>query len=299
MKTANRHKSVSCRPGPCLAVVLIILLGAGCSTSRLATGAMVPVLENARDAALSSRDIRTFEDAAPANIFLLEGLIRTDPNNVRLRLNAAMLYFSYAFAFVEDNDLDYASLLYLKGFEHGRAALFRNKKVEPGWEGTVQTFTDMTGHLRTEDVPASVWTAANWSQFISLHLDSTAVLVDIPRVVALLERATELDGAYFQGLPHIILGSLHAFRPPLMGGQPEQSLQNFERAFDISERKFLLTHYFFARHYCYRIQEPDTFEEALDEVLSQPADISPDYQLLNEIAKQRATQLLGEIDELF
>ncbi len=301
MKTTHRNKPVKSLWGTGLfaALALATVLTAGCSTSRLAIGAMVPVLENARDAALSSNDIRTFEDAAPANLFLMEGLIRTDPGNTRLRLSASMLYFSYAFAFVEDNDPDYASLLYLKGLDHGRAALFKNKKVEPGWQGNVQTFIDMTGYLEPKDVPAILWTAANWSQFINLHLDSSGVLVDIPRVVALLEKAVELDGAYFEGLSHIILGSLHAFRPPLMGGSSEKSLQNFERAFEISGRTFLLSHYFFARHYCYRTQDLDRFEQVLGEIVSQPSNISPDNQLLNEIAKQRAAKLLGEIDELF
>ncbi len=281
------------------ALSLVLVFAAGCSTSRLAAGAMVPILENARDASLESNDIRTFRSAAPSNIFLIEGLIRTDPKNPRLRLNASLLYFSYAFAFIEEEDESYASLLYLKGLAHGKAMLFRNKKVKERWGGNFETFNGMMEFLNKKDVPAIVWTAANWAQFISLHLDSTEVLVDIPRVTALLERAVELDGSYFEGLPHVILGSLHAFRPPLMGGRPEKSKENFDRAFAISEGKFLLSSYFFARHYCYRIQDAAMFESTLGEILSQPLSILPRYQLLNEIAKQKASQLLGEEDELF
>ncbi|MFH1754674.1 MAG: TRAP transporter TatT component family protein, partial [Candidatus Latescibacterota bacterium] len=144
-----------------------------------------------------------------------------------------------------------------------------------------------------------VWTAANWSQFISLHLDSTDVLVDIPRVMALLERAGELDGSYYEGLPHIILGSLHAFRPPLMGGSPDKSRENFERANQISQGKFLLSHVFYAKFYCYRVQDSDEFDRALNGILAEPLSILPRYRLLNEIAKQKAERLLGEKDELF
>jgi hypothetical protein len=278
---------------------LLCIFATGCSTSRLAAGAMVPVLENARDAALGSNDYKTFEAAAPSNIFLLEGLIRTDPKNPRLRLAASMLYFSYAFAFVEEQDEVYASLLYLKGLSHGQAALSRNNKTRKMWDKPVDTFNEMTQYFRKKDTPAIVWTAANWSQFISLHLDSIDVLVDIPRVTALLERAAELDGGYFEGLPHIILGSLHAFRPPLMGGSPEKSKENFERANDLSGGKFLLSDYFYAKFYCYRVQDSDEFENALNGILSKPTSILPRYRLLNEIAKQKATRLLGEEDELF
>jgi hypothetical protein len=167
------------------------------------------------------------------------------------------------------------------------------------WDEPVEKFQEMMQYFRKKDVPAIVWTAANWSQFISLHLDSTDVLVDIPRVMALLERAAELDGAYFEGLPHIILGSLHAFRPPLMGGSPEKSKANFDRAVDLSQGKFLLARYFYAKFYCYRVQDADEFENALNGILAEPLSILPRYRLLNEIAKQKAVHLLGEEDELF
>ena len=87
--------------------------GAGCSPSSLAiSSVMVPVLDNSRDAALASDDVELFRDAAPANLFLLEGLIGTEPNNVDLRVNAGILYFSYAFAFLEDINPGRASGLY-------------------------------------------------------------------------------------------------------------------------------------------------------------------------------------------
>ncbi len=260
---------------------------------------MVPVLDNARDAAMASDDLRTFEDGAAANLFLLEGLMRTDPENEKLRLNAAMLYFSYAFASHEETDPAYASQLYLKGMAHGRTALTKNKKLAGDWSVPYDEFAQSLPAMREKDVPAAVWTAANWAQFISLNLDSTAVLRDIPKVTALLERAAELDGAYFQGLPHIMIGSLHAFRPPMFGGSPEKSKANFDRAFAISGDSFLLSKYFYARYYLYRVQEGEEFARALNEVIAAPAVEDDPYRLLNLIARQKSTTLLGEIDALF
>jgi hypothetical protein len=210
-----------------------------------------------------------------------------------------MLYFSYAFSFIEEEDEAYASLLYLKGFAHGKAMLFRSRKIREMWGGSYETFTDMLKYLKKKDIPAIVWTAANWSQFISLHLDSTAVLGDIPRVTALLERSAEIEGEYFEGLPYIMLGSLHAFRPPIMGGSPEKSLENFERAFEVSQGRFLLAKYLYSRYYCYRIQDADEFESTLEWILAQQLPIYPDHRLLNEIAKRKANRLLREKDELF
>jgi hypothetical protein len=267
--------------------------------SKLAVGSMTPVLENAKTAALSSDDLITFRDASAGNLFLLEGLIETDPDNTELRLNAAMMYFSYAFAFMEEHSPGYASLLYRKGFEHGQYVLLKNKKFAQDWSMSYDDFAATLPELREKDVPAAVWTAVNWAQFISLHLDSTAVMRDIPKVTSLLERVAELDGTYFEGLVYTMIGALHAFRPPMMGGDPEASLAAFERAFEISGDSFLVSRYLYARFYLYRIQDGDAFESTLTNVIERDLSDDDPYQLLNLIAQQKSEILLGEIDELF
>jgi hypothetical protein len=144
-----------------------------------------------------------------------------------------------------------------------------------------------------------VWTAANWAQFISLHLDSTAVLRDIPKVTALLQRCAELDGSYFQGLPHVMIGCLHAFRPPMFGGSPEKSRESFEKAFAAAGESFLLPRYFFARFYLYRIQDGDQFRRVLQDVVAARETPGDEYRLLNLIARVKSRSLLGEADDLF
>jgi hypothetical protein len=276
------------------------LVASGCSTAKFSVGhVMVPVLDNARDAAMASDDLRTFQDGAAANLFLLEGLIRTDPENEHLRLNASMLYFSYAFSTHEESDPQYASQLYLKGVVHGKAILSKNKKLPTNWDVPLDQFEKAMPSLRKKDVPAAVWTAANWAQFISLHLDSTAVLRDIPKVTALLVRCTELDGSYFHGLPYVMVGSLHAFRPPMFGGSPEKSLASFNKAFEVAGKSFLLPRYFYAKFYLYRIQDGDQFRKVLGEVTVAPEPAEDPYRLLNLIARKKSSTLLGEADDLF
>jgi hypothetical protein len=279
---------------------LLLIAAAGCSPSKYAVGSvMVPVLGNARDAAFESNDLQTFRDASASNLFLLEGLIRTDPDEKELRINAAMQYFAYAFAFVEDIDPDYASILYMRGFEHGYAALARNKKLPPRPDVSFDEFEASLEHMRKKDVPAAVWASVNWAQFISLHLDSTAVLRDIPKVTGLLERAVALDPVYFEGIPHMMIATLHSFKPPMMGGDPEASAHHFAQAKEISGGAFLLADYFYARYYTYRIQDAELFEQTLQGVIGATIAPGDPYRLLNLIAKQKSEILLGEIDELF
>lgn len=271
----------------------------GCSTSRLASRAMIPIIENTRDFALSYPDVETFLAATPSNLFLIEGMIESDRGNDKLRITASMLYFSYGFTKIEDRDPGYASFLYLKGLEHASAVLKKDAAVREGWNGRLDEFESICGRIEAGDVEALTWAAANWAQFISLHLDSTAVLPDIPRVTALLERSRELDEAYFMGLSHITLGILHAFRPPMLGGDPARSLENFTRAFELSQNNFFLCHYFYAKYYCYRTQDAAAFEDTLTAIIGRSAAAAPRYRLLNEIARQKARHLLEEKDELF
>jgi hypothetical protein len=265
----------------------------------MASRAMTPIIENTKNFALSYPDVQTFLQATPSNIFLVEGTLESDPDNKQLRLTASMLYFSYAFACIEDTNEAYASYLYWRGFTHARAVLLMDSKIRAAWDKPLGDFKPLLSRFSVKDVPAIVWAAANWTQFISLHLDSTAVLPDIPRVTALLDRACELDGTYFMGLPHIILGILHAFRPPMLGGDPKASQESFAEALRISQGRFFLRDYFFAKYYCYRMQDSEAFEKSLLGVIHGSEAVLPRYRLLNAIAKEKAKRLLQQKDDIF
>jgi hypothetical protein len=282
-----------------LLVVVATVACAGCSRSGLVVGAMLPILENSKTVALASNDMRTFVDATPSNLFLLEALIQTKPEKRELREQAALLYFAYGFTFDAPEDQWYAEVLYQKGLAHGKRALQMNKKFGDAWNKPFDAFSASVRKLGDKDLPLIVWTVANWSQFVSLHLDSTDVLLDIPKLQVLLERAIEIDGEYFEGLPYMIHGSLLAFRPPLMGGDPEGSKASFDRAFAISDGKFLLASYFYAKFYCYRIQDADMFQATLEHVIAQPDTLMPEYRLLNRLAINKSAHLLQEKDDLF
>ncbi len=115
--TMNESRSTLRRTAAIIAAALFAIPSlTGCSPSKLAVGAMVPILENTKTVAFASNDMRTFNAATPSNLFLLEGLIKTEPGNRDLRVTASMLYFSYAFTFDDPADADYATMLYRKGY---------------------------------------------------------------------------------------------------------------------------------------------------------------------------------------
>jgi len=260
---------------------------------------MMPLMDNSRDAAYLSDDIRTFGDAAPSNLFMLEGMIQTDPENAELRVNAAMLYFFYAFAYMEEDDPDYASLLYGKGLDHAWLALSENCELPSDRNISFSEFEALVPSLGLDEVPAALWVSTCWAQYINLHLDETKVMRAIPKVQALVERVIELDETYFEGMPHIMQGSLHAFKPKIMGGDTDASAASFARAFAISGNSFRLSRFFYARYYTYRMMDLDLFTETLEGVINaEPVSDDP-YLLLNTIAVEKSLKLLEEADDLF
>jgi hypothetical protein len=94
-------------------------------------------------------------------------------------------------------------------------------------------------------------------------------------------------------------GTLEASKPVVTGGDPEVAREHFERAFAISERKLLIFHVFYAQYYCRSQLDEEAFDETLREVLEAPADLKPEYRLLNEVARRKASNLMEQRDDLF
>ncbi len=280
--------------------LLLLIFVAGCSPTRYSVRhVMMPLMDNARDAAYLSDDIRTFGDAAPANLFMLEGMVQTDPENAELRVNAAMLYFFYAFAYMEQDDPDYASLLYKKGLDHAWLALSDHCDLPSDRNLSFKEFEILVPSIGPDEVPAALWVATCWAQYISLHLDQTSVMRGIPKVQALLDRVIELNESYFEGMPHIMQGSLHAFKPKIMGGDTDASAASFAKAFAISGNSFQLSRFFYARYYTYRMMDVDLFTETLEGIINAEPIADDPYRLLNMIAAKKSHQLLEEADDLF
>ena len=279
---------------------LLLMALTGCSPMKYSVRhVMLPLLDNSREAAYLSDDTRTFGDAAPSNLFLLEGMIQTDPENEDLLLNTAMLYFFYGFAYMEEDDPDYASLLYSKGLTHAWTALIAGCDLPEDRGIAFTEFETLVPSIEKDQAAAAVWAAICWSQYISLHLDQTSVMRDIPKVQALLDRAIELDGNYFEGMPYVMQGALHAFKPKIMGGDTDASAASFEKAFAVSGNSFLLSRFFYARYYTYRMMDVDLFTETLNGIISaEPIEDDP-YRLLNMIAAEKSLKLLEETDDLF
>lgn len=278
---------------------LLVPVLSGCSTSKLAVGAMVPVLENTTTVALRSDDPQLVEDAIPTSLLLIEGMLETDPKNGEIARLGSMLSFAYSFAFLEFEDPVRASSFYTKGRDLGWRAL-RQPKIENAIRnGSFEELRAALPQLRSKDAPAMLWIAANWAAWTQLNLDDPTAAADFARLLPFVERLVALDELSFWGMPRILLGAVHAGRPVALGGDLKRARSEFDRAYEISDRNLLLAQVYEARTFCTQSFDADCYRKTLQEVLDHGADSLPDAQLLNQIARRDAARLLELTDEIF
>jgi hypothetical protein len=258
-----------------------------------------PILRNTTTAALRSDDPQLVGDALPTSLLLLEGMLETRPGHSDIATQAALLYFAYAFAFVEADDPQRASRLYDRGRELAWVALDKREEERAITSGTFDEVHAALARMGKGEAEPLLWVAANWAMWIQLNLEETRAAADLARVMPLAEKVAELDEERMWGLPRILLGALHAGRPVMLGGDPERARREFERAFEISGRNLLLAQVFFAKFYAVQTFDRDVFESSLREVLAAPPGTLPDAELLNQIARLMAERLLDQADEIF
>ena len=279
--------------------ILAAMFAGGCSTSRMAVDVMTPILENTTDVALRSSDPQLVGDALPTSLLLLEGMLETHPKQRDVASLLSMLYFAYGFAFVEPSDPVRASGLYARGAEVGWIGWGRREGAAAIRSGTFAELGVALEKVSRDDAAALLWVAANWGMWIQQNLHDPKAAADFARLVPLADKIAGLDEGLFWGMPRVLLGAMHASRPVLLGGNPERSADEFARAEEISEGNLLLAKVFFAKTYCVQAFDREAFEASLHAVLDAPTGMLPDAELLNQIARIQAKDLLARADDIF
>jgi len=237
--------------------------------------------------------------AIPANLKLLEGLLKNDPENRQILTTLSMGFGGYSMLFVEADDPERASSLYLRARDYGIKALggkgSRLKNAQNRKEGLQSILKAMD----EEDLEALFWTTVSWNAWINLNLDKPAALAQLRVSQACLERVMEIDANYFHGLPYILMGVSLSARPPMLGGNVKQAREDFENALQLSHGKFFLAQYYFAKYYAVRVQDKKLFLELIGEIIHENPRELEDVCLINTVIQQKAKHLREMGDEFF
>ncbi|RMH63712.1 MAG: hypothetical protein D6677_06560 [Calditrichaeota bacterium] len=273
----------------------LLLILSSCSLNRLVVSQMTPVFEKSALALYEEDDLRLAEQALAANLKLLEGMLKNDPDNTALLLMLAQGYAGYALGFVEDEDPGRAKKFYQRGRSFAQSALpasFTRIKDVAELEKAAAALDDDT-------MPALFWYAFTWAGYINLSLDTPLALLELPRVEVLMNRVAQWNPAYFNGAVYLFQGSVLGVKPRIMGGNPELAKKLFEKNLSLTHGDFLLTYIYLARFYAAKVLDEEAFDDYLDTVESYDLNKTPALRLFNAIAQDKARRLRAEKDELF
>ena len=189
-----------------LSIVLVSL--SACSIDKMMVRASMPMIEGGIEAMNAEPDLQLAEDSMPANLSLLNGMLKLDPENIQLHVYAAQAYYGLSYGFTEDRNTKRSEDFYLRGLKHGLTALelsgLKNaKKLNP------LDLEQQLQKLGEDDVAALFWTASNWAKWIDLNRDSAASLIQLPKPTAMMQRVLELDDTFYFGGAHIYFGVLY------------------------------------------------------------------------------------------
>jgi hypothetical protein len=282
-----------------LMLLLLLCLPMSCATSKTMTvGATASLLDDVAQSAYRQSDLRLIREGMPAYLMLISGMVEAVPDNERLLITAAQAYASFASAFVQEEDQEYARALYAKARNYALSALqqigFKNPVASE-----FDSFEKTLHALGKKDVPYIFWAASCWGNWISLNQRSMEALAELPRVELMMKRVLALEEGFYYGGAHIFMGVLEASRPKIAGGDLNKAQNHFLKALELGKGKFLMSRVYYADYYARKAFDRKLFISTLQEVLDTPADIEPDLTLLNTVAHTNAQKLLNNVDEYF
>lgn len=272
-------------------ICMISQLGA-CSIAELTVKASMPMIEGGMQALNRETDLQLAEDAMPANIELMEGMIINAPNNTELRNYAAQAYYGYAYGFIEDNNKQRAIDFYQRGLNHALYNLQHEGITRQDLKGDLNNLQNKLNELDDSDVAALFWAASNWAKWIDHNRDQPSAIADLPKAAMLMQRALELDETYFMAGPHLFFGVYYGSRSPMLGGNFTLAEKHFEVARKLNNNQLLMVDLLQAEYLDRQKYDQQAFHKRLTKLIDSDSTATKDTALINNIAKRKAKLLL-------
>ena len=284
-------------------IVVLIQLNA-CSISQLTVRASMPLIEGGITAMNKETDLQLAQDALPANISLIEGMLIKDPSNEALQLYAAQAYYGYAFGFIEDGFIEdgnsqRAAQLYDRCYQHAQVVLADYGIDQTLLNGHLETLQNKVNTLGKGAVPALFWAASCWAKSIDLNRDKTQNLAQLPKAVMFMQRVLELDEHYYMSGAHIFFGVYYGSKSPMLGGNYDLSEQHFSQANSANKNKLLIVNLLQAQYLERQRFDQEAFHRLLSQIIQASDDLYPEQALINKIAKHKASLLLKKEETWF
>jgi hypothetical protein len=295
---------------------LVALLGAGCDMAAFAANTSAPAIKKASAGFREESDVEFARSASPAQLATAEGFLHASPKNRALLEVVARGYIEYAFGFLEDelerlpDDSKHAAerevlmhratAFYDRGLTYALRLLATDDRFfDAAFKKDAAAVEAEAAKLDKDSAPGL--TLAGMAMVSSINLNRTDLtrVVELPKAVAMIKRAYQLDKTYANAAPAFLLALINGAQGKAMGGDPDAAKRLFDEAISLTDGKYLLAKVMFARFYGVVTLNREFFDKTLKEVMATPADVKRDYRLANELAKLKAARYLAQAEELF
>jgi predicted anti-sigma-YlaC factor YlaD len=294
-----------------LFAIPLILASSGCSIKKIAIKKLGDALADSGTTYASDNDPQLIKDALPFSLKLIESLLAESPRHRGLLFAASSGFTQYAYAFIkEEADEIEPENFALATEKRARARSLFLRARDYGVRGLETKHPDFGALLnkdpqlavkaaKAEDVALLYWTAASWGMAITLSKNEPALIVDLPVVEALVDRALELNEAFDNGAIHSFLITYEPVRQGAAGDPLERARKHFDRAMILSNGHQAGPLVSLAETVSIAKQDRKEFQSLLDRALAVDVNAKPEYRLANLVMQRRARWLLSRIDELF
>jgi len=274
-------------------------LNIGCISSQKIVAEKAPALF--RDVALSANrqsDVVLVRQGIPSYLMLIDGMLQSYPENRDLLLAGAQAYAAYA-SVLDEDEQDRAAYLSDRAKQYALKALEMTPPFKDALGKPLEVFQERLKQTDKKQVSTLFWVGNIWAGWIASSNEGAAAMADLPWVEALMERVLELDPGFYYGGPHLFKAILLSARPEQFGGNLKKAQEQFQKALDYSQGKFLMTDVYYAEYYARQTLNRELFVSTLKRVLETSARVEPDLTLANTLAQRKAKKLLAQVDEFF
>jgi predicted anti-sigma-YlaC factor YlaD len=294
------------------ALACVLAVAPGCAlVQRKAVGMVASTLASSGDVFTRDDDLELVGDAIPFGLKLYESLLDSAPKNKDLLIATCSNFTQYGVAYVETeavvlgeaehhDEVAHLNQRALKLYLRAKGYCLRAMEVRFPGIGP-KLLTDPVPALakaQKKDLPLLYWMAASWGSAIGLGVDRPDLVIDMPAVRALAERALALDESWGKGALHEMFVSLDSL-PDALGGSPARAREHFTRAVELQHRLSPGPYVALAVGVAMPAQDREEFEKLLQAALAIDPEKEPSVRLVTLVQQRRARALLDHIGTMF
>ncbi len=282
----------------------------GCSVKHYAINQLSNALAGSATTFATDDDPELIRAAMPFSLKMVESLLAENPKHQGLLLAASQGFTEYAYAFVQEDADELedtnraaatamrlrAAKLYLRARSYGMRGI---EVKHPGFGDRLKADPKAAvKELNKSEAALMYWTAISWGAALAASHD-LAMLPEIPRFEALIDRVMEVDEDFDQGTAHTFLIMYDMIKPGAKGDRAAQAKEHYQRAVALGGGHQAGPLVAYAEYVLVPQKNKTEFQALLRQALRLDLNAAPESRQLNLAVQRRARWLLSRTDKLF